>query len=152
MIKELSKIEIKQALNLVNTVFSEFVAADYSEQGNKTFDDYLKVKYDEVVNDVQTVHKRIWGYYLNNEVVCVIATRDISHIALMFVDKKYHRRGIAKQLYNTVLTGIKSCSKHKSGLSAGKRYLLQDRNKLIVLLSKKTWMRNSAKMPQNNVC
>jgi len=107
MIKEVGKDEIKQALDLVNRVFSEFVAVDYSEQGNKTFNDYLKVKYEEVIYDVQTGHKRIWGYYQDDEIVGVIATRDISHIALLFVDKKHHRQGIAKQLYNTVLSEIR---------------------------------------------
>jgi hypothetical protein len=107
MIKELGKTEIEQALDLVNRVFSEFVAVDYSEQGNQTFNEYLKTKYEEVTNDVQTGHKRIWGYYQNDEIVGVIATRDISHIALMFVDKQYHRKGIARQLYSTVLSTIK---------------------------------------------
>ena len=40
MIRELGKNEIEQALDLVNRVFSEFVAEDYSEQGNKTFNDW----------------------------------------------------------------------------------------------------------------
>jgi GNAT superfamily N-acetyltransferase len=106
MIKELGKNEIKQALDLVNRVFSEFVAVDYSEQGNKTFNDYLQVKYEEVSNDMQTGHKRIWGYYHDGEIVGVIATRDISHIALMFVDKKHHRQGIAKKLYNVVISEV----------------------------------------------
>jgi len=105
--KELGKNEIKQALDLANRVFSEFVAVDYSEQGNKSFSDYLKVKYEEVINDVQAGHKRIWGYYQNDEIIGVIATRDVSHIALMFVEKKYHKLGIARQLYNTVLTEIR---------------------------------------------
>ena len=52
LIKELGKDDIKQALDLVNKVFSEFVAVDYSEQGNKTFNNYLKVKYEEALNDV----------------------------------------------------------------------------------------------------
>jgi predicted GNAT family N-acyltransferase len=107
MIRELGKNEIRQALDLVNRVFSEFVAVDYSEQGNKTFNDYLKVKYEEVANEVQTGQKRIWGYYQNEEVVGVIATRDTSHIALMFVEKQHHKKGIARQLYNTVLAEIR---------------------------------------------
>ena len=107
MIKELGKNDIQQALDLVNRVFSEFVAIDYSEQGKKTFNDYLEVKYEEVVTDVQTGHKKIWGFFIDNEIVGVIATRDTSHIALMFVDKQHHRNGIAKQLYNTVLDEVK---------------------------------------------
>ena len=107
MIKEINKSEIKQALDLASRVFAEFVAVDYSERGNKSFNDYLKIKYDEVSNDVQTGHKRIWGYYENGEIIGVIATRDTSHIALMFVDKQHHRRGIAKKLYDTVLYEIR---------------------------------------------
>jgi len=106
MINELGKNDIRQALDLVNRVFTEFVAVDYSEQGSKTFSDYLKVKYEEVVNDMQTGHKRIWGYYHGGEIVGVIATRDKSHIALMFVDKQHHRKGIARSLYNTVLSEL----------------------------------------------
>ena len=54
--------------DLVNKVFAEFVAVDYSEEGNKSFNDYLKIKLEEVTNDVQSGHKRIWGYYLNADV------------------------------------------------------------------------------------
>ena len=107
MIKEVGKDDLKQALDLVNRVFSEFVSVDYPEEGKKTFNDYLKTKYEEVTNDIQTGHKRVWGYYQNGQIVGVIATRDCSHIALMFVDKQYHRKGIAKQLYDTVLAEIR---------------------------------------------
>ena len=107
IIRELFKNDIGQALDLVNRVFSEFVAVDYSEQGNKTFNDYLKIKYEEVTNDVASGHKKIWGYYQNGEIIGVIATRDISHIALMFVDKHHHKKGIARQLYETVLSEIR---------------------------------------------
>ena len=107
MIKEVDKKDLKQALNLVNEVFSEFVAVDYSEQGNKTFEDYLKIKYEEMSSDIETGHKKLWAYYQNDEIIGVIATRDISHIALMFVDKRYHRKGIAWQLLDHVLAEIK---------------------------------------------
>jgi len=107
MIRILSKNEIKTALDLVNRVFAEFVAVDYSERGNKTFNDYLKIKLEEVTNDVQVGHKKIWGYYQNDKIIGVIATRDKSHITLMFVDKQHHKKGIAKQLYHAALFEIK---------------------------------------------
>ena len=108
MIKEVGKNDLKQALDLVNKVFSEFVAVDYSKQGNKTFNDYLKTKYDEVATDLQTGYKKLWGYYENGEIIGVIATREISHIALMFVAKQHHRKGIARQLFDTVHEDVKS--------------------------------------------
>jgi predicted GNAT family N-acyltransferase len=108
MIKEIGKDDLKQALDLVNQAFSEFVAADYSEQGKITFQDYLKTKYDEVSSDLQTGHKKIWGFYENGEIVGVIATRECNHIALMFVDKQHHKKGIARQLFETVLAEVKN--------------------------------------------
>ena len=106
MIKEVDKNGLKQALDLVNNVFSEFVAVDYTEQGKKSFADYLKIKYDEMSSDIKTGYKKLWGYYQNDEIIGVIATRDISHIALMFVDKRHHRKGIARKLLDNVLAGI----------------------------------------------
>lgn len=107
MIREVTNADLKRALDLVNNVFSEFVAVDYSEEGNNTFNNYLKVKYKEIADGLENGHKKMWGYYKNGEVIGVIATRDISHISLMFVDKKHHRKGIARQLFNAVLAELK---------------------------------------------
>jgi len=103
MIKEINKNDLKQALDLVNDVFSEFVAADYSEQGKNAFKDYLDKKYDEVFSDLESGHKKMWGYFHDDKIIGVIATREFSHIALMFVDKHHHRKGIARKLFNIVL-------------------------------------------------
>jgi predicted GNAT family N-acyltransferase len=91
-------------------VFSEFVAVDYSEQGVKSFEDYLKTKYDEMWSDIEAGHKKLWGYYQDDEIIGVIATKEVSHIALMFVDKQHHRKGIARQLFDNVLTELKKNS------------------------------------------
>jgi ribosomal protein S18 acetylase RimI-like enzyme len=107
MIKEIDKADLKQALDLVNKIFSKFVAVDYSEQGIATFQDYLKNKYEEVSADLVSGHKKAWGYYQNGKIIGVIATRDVSHIALMFVDKQHHRKGIARQLFDIVLANLK---------------------------------------------
>jgi predicted GNAT family N-acyltransferase len=107
MIKEVRKDKLKQALDLVNKVFSEFVAVDYSEQGKKSFEDYLKIKYEEVSSDIDTGNKKVWGFYQDDEIIGVIATKEISHIALMFVDKHYHRKGIARKLFDAVLSELK---------------------------------------------
>ena len=49
----------------------------------------------------------MWGYYYENEIAGVISTRDVSHISLLFVDKKYHKKGIAKALFSELLTELK---------------------------------------------
>lgn len=80
---------------------------DYSEQGRNTFESYLKCKHDQFFSDLQSGHKKMWGYYENGEILGVIATRDISHISLMFVDKNHHKKGIAKQMFHVVLEALK---------------------------------------------
>lgn len=107
MIKEINDKDLERALALVNNVFSEFVAVDYSEQGRNTFEDYLKHKNEEVASDLKSGHKKMWAYYRDNEIIGVISTRNTSHISLMFVDKNHHRQGIARELFNTVLEGLK---------------------------------------------
>lgn len=95
--------DLKQALELVNEVFSEFVAVDYSEQGQNTFRSYLAHKYEEVCSDMVSGHKKVWACYGCGKILGVIATRDVSHIALMFVDKQFHKKGIARHLFGYVL-------------------------------------------------
>jgi len=107
MIKEVSGRDIKRAIELVNNVFSEFVAVDYSEQGKVTFETYLENKLEEVSIELSSGHKKMWAYYQDDTILGVIATRDVSHISLMFVDKQYHRRGIAKQLLQVVIDELK---------------------------------------------
>ena len=106
MIKHIFADDLKPALELVNKVFTEFVAIDYSEQGNATFTSYLENKYEEVAADIHSGNKKLWGYYKDGEIVGVIGTRNTTHISLMFVDKNYHRQGIATQLLNTVISNI----------------------------------------------
>ena len=102
--------DLQQALTLVNAVFSEFVAVDYSEQGKITFENYLAVKYDEFSADLKSGKKRAWGYYEDEAVIGVSALRDASHIALMFVDKRYHRKGIARALFQHLLAEVRQNS------------------------------------------
>ncbi|NLF35987.1 MAG: GNAT family N-acetyltransferase [Clostridiaceae bacterium] len=45
-----------------------------------------------------------YGAYINNEIIGVIATRNNgNHIALFFVDGRYHRQGIGRKLFQVVL-------------------------------------------------
>ena len=110
MIKVVTKSDLKKALELVNRVFAEFVAADYSEQGKASFEAYLKNKYEETLADINSGHKKLWAYYRGGEIVGVISTRDISHISLMFVERRHHRKGIARELFHTVLDEVRKTS------------------------------------------
>ena len=107
MIKEVAEKDLKQAIDLVNDVFSEFVAVDYSEQGKNAFASYLKNKLQEASVDSKSGYKKMWAYYQEDKILGVIAVENTSHICLMFVNKEHHRKGIAKQLFHTVLEELK---------------------------------------------
>lgn len=106
-IKEIiKKNELSEAIDLINDVFREYVAVDYSEEGQQTFQTYLKNKFNELQFDLYKGHKKMWGYYIDNKIIGVIASRDTSHISLLFVAKEYHRKGIAKQLFHTLKQNV----------------------------------------------
>jgi GNAT superfamily N-acetyltransferase len=105
-IVKLHKNEIKNALELVWIVFKEFEAPDYSQQGIEEFRKYIS--YDSMIEQFETEKIFFWGCKVNNELTGVIATRGMNHICLLFVKKEFHKRGIAKRLFYTVLERCKS--------------------------------------------
>lgn len=95
-IRAIKKEEMKDALKLVWEVFLEYEAPDYTEEGIQEFK--------KCIDDEEWVNKLdFYSAVENNIILGVIATRETSHIALFFVDGKYHRQGIGKKLYNKIL-------------------------------------------------
>ena len=86
---------MKNALDLVWKVFLEYEAPDYTEEGIEEFK--------KSINDMDWVNAReFYGAFNKNQLLGVIATKDISHIALFFVDGNYQKQGIGRKLYNKV--------------------------------------------------
>lgn len=96
LIREIKQEEIENALSLVWKVFQEYEACDYSKEGVEEF-------YNSIY-DINFISRLcLYGAFLNNELVGVIATRNEgTHIALFFVDGKYQKQGIGKQLFQTI--------------------------------------------------
>ncbi|MGN0691101.1 MAG: GNAT family N-acetyltransferase [Oscillospiraceae bacterium] len=108
-IKELDKENIPEALELVWKVFGEYEAPVYTEEGIKEF-------YSSIHDDKYLSQLRMYGAFDGAKLVGVIAVRGGgTHIALFFVDGKYHRRGIGKALFQTVL---KRCAAERMTVNA----------------------------------
>ena len=103
---EIREVTIKErpcALELVFQTFLKFEAPDYSKEGVETFQKSVIENPDFIDNIL------LYGAYQGSEIMGIIATRNQgSHIALFFVDEKYHRQGIGKLLFQTVLQKCKS--------------------------------------------
>ena len=94
-------VEESGVLDLVWRVFEEFEAPDYSAEGVREFKAFIATE--AVKQRMCNNELLLWGYFDDEKIVGMIATRPPCHIALLFVEKEYHRRGIARSLYNTVL-------------------------------------------------
>ena len=92
---------IEKAMNLVWGVFLEFEAPEYSDEGIREFKNFITPQ--AVESRIANAELFVWGCFDGNKIVGVIATRPPCHISLLFVDKAYHRKGIAKALYQTVM-------------------------------------------------
>lgn len=96
-IRKITMEKLPEAMAMVWEVFCEFEAPDYSQEGIDEFKKFI---------DEQLAHmtRMIYGAYENEELRGVIATRNEgSHIALFFVKKEYHGRGIGKELFRHII-------------------------------------------------
>ncbi|MPL97774.1 hypothetical protein SDC9_43969 [bioreactor metagenome] len=96
-IQKLTESETPDAMNLVWEVFLQFEAPEYPEEGIRNFKN--------VIDNQDIIHGfALYGAFENKKLAGVAATRNEgSHIALFFVRSDYHRRGIGRKLFDTVL-------------------------------------------------
>ncbi len=93
--------KIKEGLTLVSEVFKEFQAPEYSVEGIANFNKFIDFN-----NMSELIHSEkitLYGYYINNKIIGIIGFRSPNHICLLFVDKKFHQKGIAKALFGYLL-------------------------------------------------
>ncbi|TYQ12785.1 UNVERIFIED_CONTAM: N-acetylglutamate synthase-like GNAT family acetyltransferase [Acetivibrio alkalicellulosi] len=102
--REIKSDNLYESLNLVWRVFSEFVAPDFSEEGIETFRNFIKLE--EIKKLLDDGNFFMMGCYHHERIVGVLALKNYCHISLFFVDKEYHKRGIAKQLF---IKALKHC-------------------------------------------
>lgn len=90
--------ETKEILNLVLDSFNAFVAPDYSKEGIDTFYNFLNNG--EIFKKAIENNENLIIAYSNDKPVGAILSREKSHISLLFVDKNYQNKGIAKKLFS----------------------------------------------------
>ncbi len=90
--------------DLVCTVFTEFEAPYYTDEGISVFKKFILPE--TLVNKVKNEGFRIYCCFDRNKLVGVLAFRDINHISLLFVMKEYHQKGIAKELLKMAINEI----------------------------------------------
>ena len=101
-IRKLESFETESALDLVNKVFMEYEAPDYSEEGVEECNKSMR--------DEEYLSKLcMYGAYANEKLIGVVATRsEGTHIALFFVDSDFQGKGVGRSLFQTVLADCNS--------------------------------------------
>ena len=102
--------ELEETMSLVKEVFDEFEAPYYTKEGIESF--YKFANYENIKEKLNE-SMQIFVEKDNNKIIGMIAIRDYSHIALLFVKKEYHKQGIATKLMNTA---IEYCKQNNSSL------------------------------------
>ena len=99
-IRKYQKGEEKKISGFIKRVYDEFVSGDYVEEGNRYFYEWISPeKIAERQKKTKTIHVAVIG----NELAGVIEIRDNQNISLLFVDKKFQGRGIARKLFQIAL-------------------------------------------------
>ena len=101
---ELNRDKLYDTLVLIRDVFMEFEAPDYSEEGIAEFLDYIGLL--SITTMLDDGEMRIWICEYENRIIGVIAAGK-THINLLFVDRNFHRKGIARRLLEIMIENYK---------------------------------------------
>ena len=99
--REIKQEELPETLDLVRKVFDEFEAPYYSEEGIASF--YKFIDINNMSEQYSNGSLYFYGCFVNDIIVGMIAVKDFVHISLLFVDKHYHRQGIARSLFDHII-------------------------------------------------
>ncbi len=100
-ISRLEHTKLQEALALVWKVFLEFEAPDYSDEGIQEFKRFIG--YDSIDQMLSEGQYQMWTASHNDQIVGVLAARPACHISLLFVDRYYQRKGIARAMLEEMI-------------------------------------------------
>ncbi len=110
-IKRITHENFTPSLKLAEDVFMEFEAKDYPPEGTESFKAFLYCE--ETEKRFLCGNLIMWGAFDKDKQIATFAIRDESHLSLLFVDKNYHRKGVATALWNEALSYISQNEKIK---------------------------------------
>ena len=103
--------EWDDAMVLAWRTFMRFEAHDYTPEGVGSFLDFIT---DTVLYKMFVMGSyQLFGAYDNGRIVGMISLRNETHISLLFVDERYHRMGIGRELIEYVSSYILNEEGHR---------------------------------------
>lgn len=105
-IRELQAKDLGEAMSLVWEVFIKYQGCNYSEEGINSFKKIIELE--SIMDGYFSGIYKFWGSYRDEELLGVIAKRDLCHLAMLFVDEESHKLGIGRVLFNTLVLDVKN--------------------------------------------
>ncbi len=106
IIRKITEHEVESAMNLVLEVFMQFEAPDYHPSAVETFKRDI-IENADFLEKVKQGVCPIYGAFDGDKIVSLIGMRSTkTHINLVFTKKEYHRKGIAKAIFNHLLNDV----------------------------------------------
>lgn len=88
---------IAKAMALVKRVFMEYEAPDYEQTGIDFFLDYIEPT--AMKQRIEKEEITVWCAIADDTMVGVVAMRPPCAVSLLFVDTLWHRKGVARQMF-----------------------------------------------------
>ena len=105
LIRKITADEVDCAMALALEGFMQFEAPDYGPAGVETFKKDI-VENPEYLENARKGTCPIYGGFDGETLVALIGMRSKTHINLVFTRKEYHRRGIARAIFNYLLQDV----------------------------------------------
>ncbi|MGL4730078.1 MAG: GNAT family N-acetyltransferase [Clostridium sp.] len=107
IIKKVTNNDLDTAFSLIGETFSEFIAPDYSQEA---VDNFFKnfIGNNNFKEGFKNGKQIMYGAYIKETLVGVMSIREDNHVSCVFVNKKYHRQGIATKLFNHMISELKN--------------------------------------------
>lgn len=94
------RAEWDDAMALAWRTFMQFEAGDYTHEGIESFQNFVT---DSILYRMFLLGEyQLFGAYDNGRMVGMITLRCETHISLLFVDRKYHMKGIGRLLIDYI--------------------------------------------------
>ena len=117
LIKKMHFEELDKAFTLIWNTFLEFVAQYFSKEGIDTFRcDFIENK--DFKDNFKNGNQIMYGAHSKEKLVGVVSISTNNHVSCVFIDKDYHRNGIATILFKRIISELKENQVEKISLNA----------------------------------
>ena len=103
-VRRMKRGELEETLELIRSVFMQFEAPEYSDEGTNTFLEFID--HSNIRQGMDDGDLKFWVCTAGGGIAGTIAMKNETHVCMLFVDKNFHRRGIARKLLCSALSEV----------------------------------------------